>query len=353
MSNPCKNGGLCVHSGNNTLEYVCECPLGYFGDYCLDQAENMCDVVNCSNNATCSGNSTHFHCDCLPGLTGTHCEVDINDCQPSPCSFGQCVDQRNGFKCVCNPGYYGNVCSEVHSPCDLNPCQNGGYCQETKTKSGDFAFICHCLPGWGGIACTEVVPVCLPNPCKHGRCVSVKTRRHNSFTCKCDPGFTGSRCEVNINDCDPNPCKFGGHCKDGIHTHNCLCLHSHAGSNCQFTLDLFSPILEDVDIAGGIIHNPSHTRNLYIVAGTLTAAVVIMILVLIGCYCRISQSYHSCCCMSRWFWYKKDSDLVVNVDVTSAYECPLAVDSFWKHSDSETEALSSSSSRNSFQNHTV
>lgn len=71
------------------------------------------------------------------------------------------------------------------------------------------------------------------------------------------------------------------------------------------SVDLFSPILEDVDIAGGIIHNPQHTRNLYIVAGTLTAAVVVMILILIGCYCRISQAYMSCCGISRLFWYKK------------------------------------------------
>ncbi|XP_059145463.1 delta and Notch-like epidermal growth factor-related receptor, partial [Physella acuta] len=320
----------------------------YFGQFCENQTENLCNMVDCFNNATCLGNSSHFSCLCPSGLTGTHCEVDINECEPSPCVHGQCVDQRNGYLCLCEPGYHGDNCTEMHQECSLNPCKNNGYCQEM--EGTHFDFTCHCQPGWAGRDCSTKVPACVPNTCIHGTCLE----GINNFTCTCDQGYTGSRCEVNINDCNPNPCRFGGHCKDGVNAHTCLCIHSHAGSNCQFTLDLFSPILEDVDIAGGIIHNPQHTRNLYIVAGTLTAAVVVMILILIGCYCRISQAYLSCCGISRLFWYKKyREDLTINVDVTSASDCPLAVDSYWKQIDCETEALHSSSSRNSFQNHTV
>uniref|UniRef100_A0A0B7AAG7 Uncharacterized protein n=1 Tax=Arion vulgaris TaxID=1028688 RepID=A0A0B7AAG7_9EUPU len=123
---------------------------------------------------------------------------------------------------------------------------------------------------------------------------------------------------------------------------------------CVLPVDLFSPILEDTDATGGIIHNPRHTRNLYIVAGTLSAAVAIMILVLLVCYCRISGTYRSCCGMTNFIRYRRHrDDMTLNVDVTSASDCPLAVDSFWKPLDSESESLRNSSSRQSFQNHTV
>lgn len=350
LSHPCQNGGSCLHPNNDSHEFACECPLGFYGSHCENQTADLCDVVECYNNATCTGNSTNFYCRCPAGLTGTHCEVDINECQSSPCVHGTCVDKRNGFICQCDPGFHGDTCSERHRMCSLSPCKHGGFCHELDTPPGPFQFACHCRPAWTGRDCTTRVPACYPNPCRHGKCVEGK----DSFSCICSPGYTGTRCEVNINDCDPNPCKFGGHCRDGVNAHTCLCIHSHAGSNCQFTLDLFSPILEDTDISGGIIHNPRHTRNLYIVAGTLTAAIAVMVLVLIVCYCRISGTYRSCCGVSKFNLYRRyREDMTLNVDVTSASDCPLAVDSFWKPLDSETEALSSSSSRQSFQNHTV
>uniref|UniRef100_A0A0B7ADF8 EGF-like domain-containing protein n=1 Tax=Arion vulgaris TaxID=1028688 RepID=A0A0B7ADF8_9EUPU len=350
LSHPCHNGGICYHPSNDSHELACKCPLGFFGNFCENQTEDLCDVIDCYNNATCTGNSTNFYCECLPGLTGTHCEVDVNDCDPSPCSHGTCVDKQNGYTCHCEPGFHGDNCSEHLRMCSLSPCRHGGFCHELISSPEQYQFSCHCRPGWAGKDCIEKVPVCKPNPCSRGTCVEGV----NSFTCICAPGFTGSRCEVNINDCDPNPCKYGGHCRDGVNAHTCLCIHSHAGSNCQFTLDLFSPILEDTDATGGIIHNPRHTRNLYIVAGTLSAAVAIMILVLLVCYCRISGTYRSCCGMTNFIRYRRHrDDMTLNVDVTSASDCPLAVDSFWKPLDSESESLRNSSSRQSFQNHTV
>ncbi|KAH9512790.1 hypothetical protein Btru_038188, partial [Bulinus truncatus] len=293
LSNPCLNDGLCYHPANNSHEFACQCSLGFYGLVCENQTDNLCDVVDCYNNATCSGNSSQFRCHCPAGLTGTHCEVDINDCHPDPCVRGKCVDQRNGFKCHCELGFHGDACSERHDECSLSPCRNGGFCENKTT--GDTAIKCHCKPRWGGDYCTESISACASNPCIHGGKCSETDEA--DFTCLCLPGFTGIRCEVNINDCDPNPCKYGGHCKDGVHSHTCMCIHSHAGSNCQFT--------QDADIAGGIMHNPAHTRNLYIAAGTLTGAVLIMVFILIGCYCRISRSYISCCGLPRIFAYKK------------------------------------------------
>lgn len=66
----------------------------------------MCDVISCNNSGVCTGNSTHFHCACLPGFTGSHCEVDVNDCASSPCVNGLCVDEVGGYTCYCRPGEF-------------------------------------------------------------------------------------------------------------------------------------------------------------------------------------------------------------------------------------------------------
>ena len=36
--------------------------------------------------------------------------TDHNDCDPTPCQHGSCVDKVNGFVCNCHPGYQGTIC---------------------------------------------------------------------------------------------------------------------------------------------------------------------------------------------------------------------------------------------------
>lgn len=61
-----------------------------------------------------------FRCECLPGYSGKHCEVDDDDCVGHKCRHGAaCVDAVNGYTCVCPQGFrYGRGCA-TGSGCSL------------------------------------------------------------------------------------------------------------------------------------------------------------------------------------------------------------------------------------------
>uniref|UniRef100_A0A3Q0REV6 EGF-like domain-containing protein n=1 Tax=Amphilophus citrinellus TaxID=61819 RepID=A0A3Q0REV6_AMPCI len=177
-------------------------------------------------------------------LTGNLCQVNINECESSPClNKGTCVDGVASFTCLCELPYSGPTCAEVLTPCSPNPCANHADCIHTPDYMG---YQCKCPPGWQGqeilysnIAshcqlCNRDVNECISNPCKNrGTC----TNTLGGFVCSCRAGYTGLTCETDINDCLPNPCLSGGSCTDGVNSYHCSCLPGFTGLRCALEID--------------------------------------------------------------------------------------------------------------------
>ena len=68
-----------------------------------------CTRHPCLNQARCIVlNASSYHCSCVVGTTGHHCETVIDNCQPNPCQNGGiCNTFVNSYHCICPKEEYG------------------------------------------------------------------------------------------------------------------------------------------------------------------------------------------------------------------------------------------------------
>jgi len=184
------------------FDFNCYCVPGYTGTYCQIDI-NECLSMPCSNNATCLDLINTYECRCPSGFTGDHCEININECDSSPCAFGsECIDLVDGYYCQCKPGYTGLTCSTEIDECSSDPCMNQGKCVDLINR-----FECDCTStGFQGLLCETNINDCENVTCEHnGTCID----GINAYKCECFAGYEGTRCEKDVNECALSPCIYG------------------------------------------------------------------------------------------------------------------------------------------------
>ncbi|XP_040421446.1 protein crumbs homolog 1 isoform X5 [Cygnus olor] len=213
---PCRHGGRCH---DRAAGYSCNCTgTGFMGLHC-ETLIPLCWSQPCYNNATCEDSADSYMCHCWPGYTGARCETDISECSSNPCpAEAQCVerswarwygsipvlpshfsyDKAEGYVCSCKPGLTGIHCDEDINECYMNPCQNGGICENFPGN-----YTCHCPPAdkegiyYGGWNCTEILHGCTDQQCQNnGICIPHLKNGQHGFSCICSPGYTGIHCET-------------------------------------------------------------------------------------------------------------------------------------------------------------
>jgi hypothetical protein len=250
-------------------------------------AKGACATSPCSGNSICVPGATSDtrSCLCPPGYTGASCNVDINECQSSPCRNGHpCVNSAGSFTCECGLGYYGTFCESVALRL-IGPTAQAGhvqiyksrswslYCVSATSTSGSIAspatianahVMCRML-GYQG-AVEQGCPTCSPaaaqlsippgaNPAQivytdsAMKCVGNET---DLFACPSllsgNAKLTTASCTVNkiwavvcttgVNGCLPtNPCLNSGKCYPDQSTFVCVCPDGFLGSRCETNVD--------------------------------------------------------------------------------------------------------------------
>lgn len=60
-----------------------------------------------------------YECQCIPGVMGTNCEIDVKECDSNPCKNGAtCKEEIGKYSCECGSGYEGTHCEIEINECD-------------------------------------------------------------------------------------------------------------------------------------------------------------------------------------------------------------------------------------------
>ncbi|KAL9889128.1 cell polarity complex component crumbs isoform 1-T1 [Glossina fuscipes fuscipes] len=254
---PCQHGGKCIDELGG---YHCNCTgTGYEGLNCSSNIDE-CATNQCQNGAECIDKVNDYFCKCHPGFRGKNCEIDINECESNPCLYnGNCLQRSNttlyslsqsmnlpavfsypfsfenasGHECVCVPGVIGKNCEININECESSPCSKHGTCND-----GIGSYTCECEPGFEGFHCEVNIDECERyQPCgDHGTCID----QTNDYECDCDMLYGGKNCSVLLTGCSEGPCANNGTCKPYLvneteHLYNCSCQHGFQGETCEKT----------------------------------------------------------------------------------------------------------------------
>jgi hypothetical protein len=128
------------------------------------------------------------------------------------------------------------------------------------------------------------VDLCEPNPCPEPRyCVD----HGNNYSCECPKGYSGPDCLIPSRAaCSTNPCTNGGTCWSNMDSFYCACKPGYTGKTCEdeFVVETITNVdtinkENELDLQMPISIHLDHLHNVYIAAGTLACAFVIVALI--------------------------------------------------------------------------
>jgi Notch-like protein len=282
-SSPCQNGSEC----NEEIDvFACACLEGFSGFLC-EVDDDECTSQPCKNQAICQDSNDFFvqyknmnstdqdaisilrdayHCTCQAGFSGGNCEVNIQECDSSPCQNGAaCTDGIPEYVCTCMDGYSGDNCATDNDECLSFPCKNGATC----TTPGVFMYECTCVTGWTGVTdCDEDIDECGSGPCKNGATCTESSGSlgfdnaafvvyvpNDAYHCECADGWEGENCEVNSNECASEPCQNGAECVDLIFSFTCTCVAGFDSFLCDVEVEPCERSTDDCDPINAQCHH--------------------------------------------------------------------------------------------------
>ncbi|CEF64522.1 Low-density lipoprotein receptor-related protein 6 [Strongyloides ratti] len=193
---PCNGNGLCLPIPNiiSKKNYTCLCNSRYEGENCSKKIGVHEYCINSINILPILDNPDEVECECLPGYTGSRCEIPelcINYCKNN----GKCnYDYETGKRiCKCVKGTAGPQCEIITAKnCSDIECKNGGVCGLSFNKNVE----CYCQLGWNGFDCT--LPSCHDYCQNKGECHIFDNGFESTPYCKCKNGWFGVHCTSNL-----------------------------------------------------------------------------------------------------------------------------------------------------------
>lgn len=158
-------------------------------DDCNPSSDPLTNEPKCFNNGKCVDRIGGYQCVCPPGYVGERCEGDVNECLSDPCDprgSYNCIQLTNSYRCECRTGYTGMYVHLVaHNKNKICPCAVSKCSLVYLTHT-----FCLCSPGQ---RCDKVFDGCKGRSCRNGGTCAVASNTPHGFICKCPPVSTAMR----------------------------------------------------------------------------------------------------------------------------------------------------------------